>query len=321
MEKFTIDFLKNIKDDDLIYWTYQTYQDPGKFPKNKKLLDFIDEYSESLNFIEYGEQHTDIKNAFLTNQKNILILTFCDEFIKKNMSDEYEYKSADLGTYSRNHFSEFNIPSKINRIYSKNSFITDNPKIICLPNGICNKLTMEGVLRKRHRIYDSDKRHSENLLYCNVGIEHTKHNRPHNIKILKSMDIKENWQSWPNFNEVYGINYFEGMYKHKFVFSPEGNAPDSHRTWEALYAGSIPIVIKNCNMQHFKDLPILMIDDWSDLSKDFLKKKYIEIMSKEWNLEKLKLSYWLKIIEEDIKWDVPLSVLRRAYVNDRKKEI
>ena len=302
MGKFTIDFLKKIKDDNLIYWTYQEYQDLDKFPKNKKLLDFIDEYSENLNFIEYSERRSnDIKNIILTNQKNILMLTFCDEFIKKNMSDEYEYKSADLGEYSQGIFREFNIPSEIHRIYSKNSFITDNPKIICLPNGICNKLTMEGVLHKRHHIYDSDKRHSKNLLYCNVGTAHTTHNRTWPIKIIKSMDIEGNWQSWPNFNKVYGMDYFEDMYKHKFVFSPEGNSSDSHRTWEALYAGSIPIVIKNSNMQHFKDLPILMIDDWSELSKDFLEEKYIEIMSKDWNLKKLKLSYWLKIIKKDIR--------------------
>ena len=77
MEKFTIDFLKKIKDDNLIYWTYQEYQDLDKFPKNKKLLDFIDEYSENLNFIEYSERlSNDIKNIILTNQKNILMLTF-----------------------------------------------------------------------------------------------------------------------------------------------------------------------------------------------------------------------------------------------------
>lgn len=310
MEKFTIDFLKKIKDDDLIYWAYQTYQNENMFPKNKKLLNFVDKYSENLNFVQYGTPYTNIENSISKNKKNIIMLTFCDEFIKKNMSDKYEYKSADLGEYNRGRFSEFNIPSEIHRIYSKNSFITDNSKIICLPSGICNKLMRidksggrySGGVYKRHTIYDSDERHSENLLYCNVGIKHTQHNRPAIIETVRGKDSKtENWQSWPNFDRTSSIEYFEGMYKHKFVFSPEGNASDSHRTWEALYAGSIPIVIKNSNMQHFKDLPILMIDDWSELSKDFLEDKYIEIMSKDWNLKKLKLGYWLKIIKKDIK--------------------
>jgi hypothetical protein len=36
--------------------------------------------------------------------------------------------------------------------------------------------------------------------------------------------------------------YLFGMQQYKFVLSPVGNGEDTHRTWEALLAGSIPIV-------------------------------------------------------------------------------
>ena len=37
---------------------------------------------------------------------------------------------------------------------------------------------------------------------------------------------------------------------YKFVVAPLGNGPDSHRIWETLYAGSIPIIF---------DIPLLQL--------------------------------------------------------------
>jgi hypothetical protein len=61
--------------------------------------------------------------------------------------------------------------------------------------------------------------------------------------------------------------------------------------------GSIPIVKRCCAMNEFTDLPILFIDDWADIrDENFLETKYAEIISKSWNLDKLKFSYWKRII-------------------------
>ena len=82
--------------------------------------------------------------------------------------------------------------------------------------------------------------------------------------------------------------------------SPESNCADSHRTWEALYMGSIPIVQKTPTMSVFDDLPILQVDDITKCDPAFLKDKYEEMMEQEWNLDKLKMSYWLDQIKEDL---------------------
>jgi hypothetical protein len=48
-----------------------------------------------------------------------------------------------------------------------------------------------------------------------------------------------------------------------FVISPFGCGPDTHRTWEALICGCIPI-IKSSNMDElFADLPVLLVKKWS----------------------------------------------------------
>jgi hypothetical protein len=49
-------------------------------------------------------------------------------------------------------------------------------------------------------------------------------------------------------------------------------------------------------MEEFSDLPILFIDKWEDITEEFLLKKYEEIIKKEYNLDKLKFSYWRKKI-------------------------
>ena len=56
--------------------------------------------------------------------------------------------------------------------------------------------------------------------------------------------------------------------------------------------GSIPIVKKEFALNEFKDLPILFIDSWDEISEEFLNKKYDEITTAQWNMEKLKFSYW-----------------------------
>ena len=63
--------------------------------------------------------------------------------------------------------------------------------------------------------------------------------------------------------------------------------------------GSIPIIKRCCAMNEFDDLPILFINDWTDIEgEEYLEKKYNEITSKTWNMDKLKFSYWKNLIEE-----------------------
>jgi hypothetical protein len=55
------------------------------------------------------------------------------------------------------------------------------------------------------------------------------------------------------------------MQKTLFVPSPAGNGLDCHRTWEALYLGCVPVVIKKefCGDETW---PVLVVDNWQDLA-------------------------------------------------------
>ena len=86
----------------------------------------------------------------------------------------------------------------------------------------------------------------------------------------------------------------------KFVFCPRGNGIDTHRLWEALYMGSYPIVKRENAHDLFDGLPILFIDDWSEINEDMLNEKFEEYNNIDWNLEKLKISYWKDFILKKI---------------------
>ena len=86
--------------------------------------------------------------------------------------------------------------------------------------------------------------------------------------------------------------YIENIHSHKFVLCPEGNGTDTHRTWETLYTGSIPIEKRNLNNRFYQDLPICFVDNWSEISESFLENEYYRIKNSTWNLEKLDFNFW-----------------------------
>ena len=87
------------------------------------------------------------------------------------------------------------------------------------------------------------------------------------------------------------INW-NNIIKYAFVLSPFGNGMDCHRTWESLCLGSIPIIKAPNFKALFKDLPVLIVNNWSEITEDLLNTTIINFKSKSFNYEKLTLEYW-----------------------------
>ena len=92
-----------------------------------------------------------------------------------------------------------------------------------------------------------------------------------------------------------------------FVVCPFGNGPDTHRTWEVLMLGRIPIVEKSPLNKVYEGLPIAEIDDWNKINKVWLEHTFRQIQfkfhNKEYKLEKLLLTYWKNLINSSKKED------------------
>ena len=84
--------------------------------------------------------------------------------------------------------------------------------------------------------------------------------------------------------------------KYTFVLSPYGQGMDCHRTWEALILGSIPILKSTEFVNMFKDLPVLLVDDWSDINQQLLDDTIEKFKIMTLNYDKLTLEYWKQIV-------------------------
>ena len=84
--------------------------------------------------------------------------------------------------------------------------------------------------------------------------------------------------------------------KYAFVLSPHGNGLDCHRTWEALCLGCIPVVKTSPLDPLYDGLPVLIVNDWSDVTVYLLTNtitKFKRITEeKGFRYERLQLKYW-----------------------------
>ena len=82
-----------------------------------------------------------------------------------------------------------------------------------------------------------------------------------------------------------------------FVLSPRGGGYDCHRTWEALILGCIPIVKTSGLDPLYEDLPVCIVESWSDVTAEYLQKYLESIKHKRFNYDKLTLKYWVDLFE------------------------
>ena len=90
--------------------------------------------------------------------------------------------------------------------------------------------------------------------------------------------------------------YVDEILDHKMVVCPRGNGIDCHRVWEVLYLNRVPIIKRENAMRYFEGLPIVVLDDWSELkSLDTLQQKYDAV--KDNSRELLNIDYWMERIK------------------------
>lgn len=81
--------------------------------------------------------------------------------------------------------------------------------------------------------------------------------------------------------------------EYAFVISPHGNGLDCHRTWEALALGCIPIVKKSPIDELYQGLPVLIVNEWREVTQELLDDTVNKFQKKSFNMEKMKLEYWV----------------------------
>lgn len=157
----------------------------------------------------------------------------------------------------------------------------------------------------------------DNKIFCDTHLRLT-----HIERKLMYEKIKNNLRI--NFsNTQYGFNKIVILYrKHKFVLSPIGNGLDCHRTWELFLLGCI-VITKSSSLDEMwikNKLPVVIINDWSDLNFNLKTKtklwikKYEKYTNFDYILNKFKINYWLNLDDGQTNKFINFNIKRSSFI-------
>jgi hypothetical protein len=155
-----------------------------------------------------------------------------------------------------------------------------HPKLSILPCGFMNRYISnigeypEKIIAYRRKAASTPPTHyvlSSFSTETNVGVR-----VPLIATIEKAFGANSTRFSAKNIEEWYAA-----VVDHQMVVSPRGNGLDTHRTWEILTLGRVPVVETSLLDPLFEGLPVLILEKWSDLLRpDDIHQRYLTIAAK-----------------------------------------
>ena len=209
---------------------------------------------------------------------------------------------------SEEKFRQFIEDERVIHWFSQNAVIF-HPKLTCIPIGMDYHTLSEqstswgekSTPMEQELLLKNIRQQSlplkERTMKCYSNFHFSMNNRYGSDRI----DAKTNIPSDCIYYEPHHVNRkktWENQSQFAFVISPHGEGYDCHRTWESLFLGCIPIVKESPISILFKNLPVLVVKDWSDVNLDLLEYTVNTFSEREWDLKKLTLEYWVKTIKD-----------------------
>lgn len=233
-------------------------------------------------------QNFDI-NSLLEDDLVFLNLDYFENFV--NYISENKPKSKFI-LVTQNSDRDFtskmfdSIKGYTSRILAINCTVSDD-MIIKIPLGFNDQST--AVLDTKDFTF-IDK---SNLIYVNFKLHHHS-DRPFCYDYFKQFD----WVDIES-NIIPLDSFYDKLNTFKYCISPRGTGIDTHRTYESLLFGVIPIIKKSELDDLYSKFPVIVVDNWSDVTYDFLTNNYEENLSRyfQWrenNKEWYKSDFWIK---------------------------
>lgn len=176
--------------------------------------------------------------------------------------------------------------------YLQNSLISNGKNIFTLPIGIENlSIGINGLPNNLKVTKDWNSRSTKVM----VGPFSPTHTEREELLKVAERETK--------VFEVINVplspkRFAQEMNEYKFVACPRGNGIDTHRFWEALYRGSVPIVIASKWSKSLKylDLPLIEVSNWAEAGnaiKEFANQSPPRLPGE---LKSLWLPYWKNLL-------------------------
>ena len=245
---------------------------------------------------------TDKSEDGIAYKSTIIKITDGDSiFCRTDYLDELFYlikKSKTKNLKLITHQTDIDISDKLEQKLPKN-FIhwfginknTISEKVISIPIGIAGNFSDKNLQIKdfdENKIKNFDLSSKELKIYLNFQKNTNSAERELAMDVLKKSD--KCFISNPNLPKA---KYKEDLERFAFILCPWGNGYDTHRVWEALYCGSIPIVKRHNTFEYLENLPALIIDDYEELLNIDLNEFINKFDITNFDLEKLSIEYWV----------------------------
>ena len=251
---------------------------------------------KNVEIIDENERLIFYKLTKLTLKENDLI--FCNTDVVKNLfkllSKIKNLKNIKIITNQTDTLVDKALydlkPSCVKSWYSINvGHVADD--LIPIPLGLSNDYSPKNILVDDVK-FTGLNNDSENYMYLNFS-------RNTNFSERRGLyDDYEN-KEWTIVDnpELKIDDYQSSVEKYRFIMCPWGNGVDTHRVWETLYSGNIPVTKKHHTFSTSLGLPVLFIRDYSDITLEKLTNFYDENKDTENIYEKLDINYWIDKIK------------------------
>jgi hypothetical protein len=148
--------------------------------------------------------------------------------------------------------------SKVGKIFS-NNLVGKSDRCFPVPLGIERQ-----AYRSAGRVRNFQKKYDTNISNRTIPFLIAWNDATNTKRPIYRAEFQNHSDSLVINQRVHASTIHKLMRKTMFVPSPAGNGIDCHRTWEALYLGAVPVVLRS---EYFgeSDWPVLLVDSWSEL--------------------------------------------------------
>jgi hypothetical protein len=271
-------------------------QEEAKFKNRAPYPPFItgDGFRDYCDFI-LDEEYPTLDVSKISEQNTIFVAThFLEVFFKlyhPYISGKYILVTHNSDEAAPGAFASFLEDDKLIAWFAQNVEGPTHPKLFPIPIGLENRYWPRGadfsLLNTMINHYTHGTR--DILAYLNVT-PRARSDRDRVVCLFKESSYCK------HASGISYVEYLTDLGRSKFVLSPRGNGLDCLRTWEALHMGAIPIVKTSACDEMYKNLPVLIVQDWEDITEEFLNVCWNEMSLKQYNLDKIYLNYWLELI-------------------------
>ena len=202
------------------------------------------------------------------------------------------------GDYPCDSFRQQFLPTNVVRWFATN-VIDPHPLVTPIPLGLGDKKGTWTVTFSEDDYLAGATFPKTKWLYVNFRPETNRSIRQKIYDAFKKRAEQETWIIFdPPFQHGDNEVFVKQLKEHRFVLTPPGNGIDTHRLWEALIVGSYPIALRSSVLEAFEELPILFVDDYNEVTLDFLQVNLEQLEKKRANNFMLRINYWEQKIQE-----------------------